>query len=83
MELLELLEQRVEALLSEVEGLRDENCLLLVEVATLQHKVEDTDELRRQLAQEQEVRADALARVDKLLKRIEGTLARNETSTQA
>ncbi len=83
MELLELLEQRVEALLSEVEGLRDENCLLLEEVATLQHKVEDTDELRRQLAQEQEVRADALARVDKLLKRIEGTLARNETSTQA
>ena len=83
MELLELLEQRVEALLSEVEGLRDENCLLLVEVATLQHKVEDTAELRRQLAQEQEVRADALARVDKLLKRIEGTLARNETSTQA
>ena len=52
-------------------------------MATLQHKVEDTDELRRQLAQEQEVRADALARVDKLLKRIEGTLARNETSTQA
>ena len=83
MELLELLEQRVEALLSEVEGLRDENCLLLEEVATLQHKVEDTDELRRQLAQEQEVRADALARVDKLFKRIEGTLARNETSTQA
>ena len=83
MELLELLEQRVEALLSEVEGLRDENCLLLEEVATLQHKVEDTDELRRQLAQEQEVRADALARVDNLLKRIEGTLARNETSTQA
>ena len=83
MELLELLEQRVEALLSEVEGLRDENCLLLEEVATLQHKVEDTDELRRQLAQEQEVRADALARVDKLLKRIVGTLARNETSTQA
>ena len=83
MELLELLEQRVEALLSEVEGLRDENCLLLEEVATLQHKVEDTDELRRQVAQEQEVRADALARVDKLLKRIEGTLARNETSTQA
>ena len=83
MELLELLEQRVEALLSEVEGLRDENCLLLEEVATLQHKVEDTDELRRQLAQEQEVRADALARVDKLLKRIEGTLVRNETSTQA
>ena len=83
MELLELLEQRVEALLSEVEGLRDENCLLLEEVATLQHKVEDPDELRRQLAQEQEVRADALARVDKLLKRIEGTLARNETSTQA
>ena len=83
MELLELLEQRVEALLSQVEGLRDENCLLLEEVATLQHKVEDTDELRRQLAQEQEVRADALARVDKLLKRIEGTLARNETSTQA
>ena len=73
----------MEALLSEVEGLRDENCLLLEEVATLQHKVEDTDELRRQLAQEQEVRADALARVDKLLKRIEGTLARNETSTQA
>ncbi len=83
MELLELLEQRVEALLSEVEGLRDENCLLLEEVATLQHKVEDTDELRRQLAQEQEVRADALARVDKLLKRIEGTLAHNEASTQA
>lgn len=83
MELLELLEQRVEALLSEVEGLRDENCLLLEEVATLQHKVEDTDELRRQLAQEQEVRADALARVDKLLKRIEGALAHNEASTQA
>ena len=83
MELLELLEQRVDALLSDVDGLRDENCLLLEEVATRQHKVEDTDELRRQLAQEQEVRADALARVDKLLKRIEGTLARNETSTQA
>lgn len=83
MELLELLEQRVEALLSEVESLRDENCLLLEEVATLQHKVEDTDELRRQLAQEQEVRADALNRVDALLKRIEGALARNEASAQA
>lgn len=83
MELLELLEQRVEALLSEVESLRDENCLLLEEVATLQHKVEDTDELRRQLAQEQEVRADALNRVDTLLKRIEGALARSEASTQA
>ena len=41
------------------------------------------DELRRQLAQEQEVRADALDRVDRLLKRIEGSLAHNEVSAQA
>lgn len=83
MELLELLEQRVEALLMEVEGLRDENRRLHEEMATLRHSVEDADELRRQLAQEQEVRADALNRVDRLLKRIEGFLARNETSAQA
>ena len=72
MELLELLEQRVEALLMEVEGLRDENRRLHEEMATLRHSVE-----------EQEVRADALNRVDRLLKRIEGSLARNETSAQA
>ena len=52
-------------------------------MATLRHSVEDADELRRQLAQEQEVRADALNRVDRLLKRIERSLARNETSAQA
>ena len=83
MELLELLEQRVEALLTEVDGLRDENRRLHAELATLQHCVEDADELRRQLAQEQEVRADALDRVDRLLKRIEGSLAHNEVSAQA
>lgn len=82
MELLELLEQRVEALLTEAEGLRDENRRLREEVAALQHSVEDADEVRRQLAQEQEVRADALARVDRLLKRIEGSLARNDASVQ-
>ena len=82
MELLELLEQRVEALLTEVDGLRDENRRLHAELATLQHSVEDADELRRQLAQEQ-VRADALDRVDRLLKRIEGSLAHNEVSAQA
>lgn len=82
MELLELLEQRVEALLTEVDGLRDENRRLHAELATLQHSVEDADELRRQLAQEQEVRADALDRVDRLLKRIEGSLAHNEVSAQ-
>ena len=82
MELLELLEQRVEALLTEVDGLR-ENRRLHAELATLQHSVEDADELRRQLAQEQEVRADALDRVDRLLKRIEGSLAHNEVSAQA
>ena len=83
MELLELLEQRVEAMLSEIDGLRAENRRLQEQVATLQHSVEEAEEAQLQLEQDHEdMKAEALSRVDRLLKRIEGSLAREDASAQ-
>lgn len=74
MELLDLLEQRVGSLLDEVTALRAENRRLREDVAAGQHKVEEIRVLQEELAQEKQVREQALTRVDALLRRIQGSL---------
>ena len=74
MELLDLLEQRVESLLDEAAALRVENRRLREEVAAGQHKDEEIRALRDEVAQEKQVREQALTRVDALLRRIQSHL---------
>ncbi len=74
MELLDLLEQRVGSLLDEVAALRVENRRLREEVAAGQHKDEEIRALRDEVAQEKQVREQALTRVDALLRRIQSHL---------
>lgn len=74
MELLDLLEQRVGSLLDEVTALRAENRRLREDVAAGQHRVEEIRVLQEELAQEKQVREQALTRVDALLRRIQGSL---------
>lgn len=71
MELLDLLERRVESLLDEGAALRAENRRLREEVAAGQHKDEEIRVLRDEVAQEKQVREQALMRVDALLRRIQ------------
>ena len=74
MELLDLLEQRVDELLNEVTALRAENRRLQEEVAAGQQRIEEIRALQDALAQEKQVREQALTRVDALLRRIQGSL---------
>lgn len=75
MELLDLLEQRVESLLDGMTALRAENRRLREELAAARHKDEEICALRDEVARERQVREQALARVDALLSRIKSHLA--------
>lgn len=74
MELLDLLEQRVESLLGEAAALRAENRRLREELAAGQHKDEEICALQDEVTREKQVREQALARVDALLRRIQSHL---------
>lgn len=74
MELLDLLEQRVDSLLGEALALRAENRRLREETAAARHKDEEIRALRDEAARERQVREQALARVDSLLRRIQSHL---------
>lgn len=74
MELLDLLEQRVGSLLDEATALRAENRRLREDVAAGQQRIEEIRALQEALAQEKQVREQALSRVDALLRRIQGNL---------
>ncbi|MCH5277248.1 MAG: cell division protein ZapB [Desulfovibrionaceae bacterium] len=74
MELLDLLEQRVDSLLGEAAALRAENRRLREELAAASHKDEEIWALQDEVAREKQVRDQALARVNALLSRIQSHL---------
>ena len=74
MELLDLLERRVDDLLAEITALRAENRRLRENAVAEQHRFEEIAALTQQLEQEKLIREEALARVKALLSRIEGSL---------
>ena len=74
MELLDLLERRVDDLLAEITALRAENRRLRENAVAEQHRFEEIAALPQQLEQEKLIREEALARVKALLSRIEGSL---------
>ena len=73
MELLDLLESRVDSLVTEIESLRKENAKLrqdaAVDLATL---TEENSHLKHALEEEQQVKDAVLKRVDGLLSRLQG-----------
>jgi cell division septum initiation protein DivIVA len=71
MELLDLLERRVDDLLTEIVALRAENRRLRENAVAGQHKIEEIASLQQQLEQVKQIRGQMLARLDALLNRIE------------
>jgi cell division protein ZapB len=73
MELLELLESRVDSLVTEIEFLRKENVKLRDEAsAGLAALTEENNFLKRTLEEERQVKEAVLQRVDGLLLRLQG-----------
>ncbi len=71
MELLDILEQRVTDLLTEITALREENRRLHEDAAVARRHAEGMAELQQTLEHERGLREQALARVDALLRRIQ------------
>lgn len=74
MELLDLLEQRVDALLTEMTALREENRRLREDAEAGRQRIGEIRALQEELARERQVREQALTRVDALLHRIQTSL---------
>ena len=73
MELLDLLESRVDSLVTEIEFLRKENAKLREDAsAGLAVLTEENDYLKQSLEEEQQLKATVLKRVDALLLRLQG-----------
>ena len=73
MELLDLLESRVDSLVTELEFLRKENAKLRTDVsASLAAITEENSYLKQALAEEQKLKDAVLQRVDGLLSRLQG-----------
>jgi cell division protein ZapB len=76
MELLDLLESRVDSLVTEIEFLRKENAKLREDAsAGLAVLTEENDYLKQALEDEQQLKATVLKRVDALLLRLQGVAA--------
>ncbi|MDR0238599.1 MAG: cell division protein ZapB [Deltaproteobacteria bacterium] len=72
MELLDLLESRVDSLVKEIESLRRENAELRADVSvSLAAVVEENSYLKQALAEEQKLKTAVLQRVDGLLSRLQ------------
>jgi len=72
MELLDLLESRVDSLVTEIESLRRENAQLRADVsASLTAMTEENSYLKQALAEEQKLKDAVLQRVDGLLSRLQ------------
>jgi cell division protein ZapB len=72
MELLDLLESRVDSLVSEIESLRKENAKLREDAsAGLTALAEENSRLKQVLTEEQQVKDAVLKRVDGLLSRLQ------------
>jgi cell division protein ZapB len=73
MELLDLLESRVDSLVTEIEFLRRENAKLREDASTgLTVLAEENNYLKQALEEEQQLRDAVLKRVDGLLLRLQG-----------
>ncbi|MCL2123129.1 MAG: cell division protein ZapB [Desulfovibrionaceae bacterium] len=73
MELLDLLESRVDSLVTEIEFLRKENAKLREDASTgLAALVEENSYLKQTLEEEQQLKDAVLKRVDGLLSRLQG-----------
>ena len=73
MELLDLLESRVDTLVTEIEFLRKENVKLRGDVsASLTVLTEENNYLKQALEEEQQLKDAVLKRVDGLLSRLQG-----------
>ena len=76
MELLDLLESRVDSLVTEIEFLRKENAKLREDAsAGLTVLTEENNYLKRALGEEQQLKDAVLKRVDGLLARLQGVVA--------
>ena len=76
MELLDLLESRVDSLVTEIEFLRKENAKLREDAsAGLAALTEENSYLKQALAEEQQLKDAVLKRVDGLLSRLQGVAA--------
>ncbi len=86
MEKLDLLEQRIDALIKELCRLREENQRLRDEGAHLRDDLElgqmASDDLREQLNSERDMRAQAVQKMDSLLGRIQATLPFMEETSE-
>ena len=73
MELLDLLESRVDSLVTEIEFLRQENAKLREDAtAGLSGLTEENNYLKQALVEEQQLKDAVLKRVDGLLSRLQG-----------
>jgi cell division protein ZapB len=76
MELLDLLESRVDSLVTEIEFLRKENAKLREDAsAGLTSLTEENSYLKQALEEEQQLKDAVLRRVDGLLSRLQGVAA--------
>jgi cell division protein ZapB len=76
MELLDLLESRVDSLVAEIELLRKENVKLREDAsAGLSSMAEENSYLKQALEEEQQLKDAVLRRVDGLLSRLQGVAA--------
>ena len=76
MELLDLLESRVDSLVTEIESLRKENAKLREDAsAGLANLTEENSYLKQALKEEQQLKDAVLKRVDGLLSRLQGVAA--------
>ncbi|WP_298067542.1 cell division protein ZapB [uncultured Mailhella sp.] len=86
MEKLDLLEQRIDALIKELGRLREENQKLQDEKAHLRDDLElaqmASDEVQEQLNSERDVRIQAVQRMDSLLDRIQAALPSAEQPSE-
>ena len=76
MELLDLLESRVDSLVTEIEFLRKENVKLREDASVgLANLAEENSYLKQALEEEQQLKDAVLKRVDGLLSRLQGVAA--------
>lgn len=77
MELFDLLEKRVEALLQEISQLRDDNCRLREEASACQGILEENFRLQEELKQMKGANEQVLTRIDALVRRIQDSQGSN------